>query len=309
MTAAPPNAPTLLVLAAGGGHRYGGLKQLAPVGPHGEPILAYAIYDALLAGFAKVVLVIRGEHESAFREAVVDRLANVVDVQFVFQDVHVAVPPHVRPPVREKPWGTAHAVLCARDAIHTPFTVLNADDFYGRAAIMAIADFLRNVRVTCPLEAALVGYPLQRTLSDFGPVSRGLCHVDDHGKLQRIEEHHRIERDGDHVDTIDAKGVPRELDRDATVSLNLWGFRPELFDCWEEQFREFLASSPAADREFEIPGTVQRLLAAHELRIRLLPTDAEWFGLTHAADLPVANRRVVKLVEQGLYPAPLWVDT
>lgn len=306
MTTAAPYAPTLLVLAAGGGRRYGGLKQLAPIGPHGEPILAYSIGDALSVGFGKVVLVIRREHESLFRETFVDRLANVVDVQFVFQDGHVAVPTHVRPPAREKPWGTAHAVLCARGAIHTPFAVLNADDFYGRAAIAAMADYLRESRASSPLEGAVVGYPLHRTLSDFGPVSRGLCRIDEHGMLQRIEEHHRIERRGTRIVTFAAEGKPWEIGGESIVSLNLWGLRPELFDCWEEQFRGFLASSPAADREFEIPRTVQRMIDECKLQVRVLPTDTDWFGLTHAADLPVAQRRIAALVAQGTLPPHLW---
>jgi dTDP-glucose pyrophosphorylase len=296
----------LVVLAAGAGRRYQGLKQLAPVGPHGESIMEFSIYDALAAGFDQVVLVIRREHETMFREKFVDQISDRVALEFAYQESSVAPWTHAALPHRERRWGTAHAVLCARRQVHTPFAVINADDFYGRSAVVKMAAYLRNTIAANPRCGALVGYRLRHTLSDFGPVSRGLCELDENAFLVNIIECHAINPSGHGGMFFDDQGRQHWLGGDELVSMNLWGFHPTLFERWEQNFQEFVARVPSNDSEFEIPGNVQRMIAAGELRIRVLESSEPWFGLTYPEDYLAAKSRIAALVDHGVYPAFLW---
>jgi MobA-like NTP transferase domain len=298
-------APALLVLAAGGGRRYGGLKQLAPVGPQGESIMEYSIHDALAAGFTKIVLVVRREQERAFRDKFVARIENRVEIELAYQEMR-AGPARAILALREKPWGTAHAVLSAQHLIHTPFAVLNADDFYGPTAIAMLGAYLRKMTPARPLSGALVGYPLGNTLSDHGAVSRGICQLNHDHTLAKIVERHEIRRDENGGSFLDEHGNQRRLSGYEIVSMNLWGFPSELFERWQQHFREFIESGPSGDVEFEIPSNVGRMMEADELRVQVLETDEPWCGLTYRDDLPRVRKRIAALVERGTYPPRLW---
>jgi len=293
-------APTLLVLAAGLGSRYGGLKQLDPVGPAGETILDYAVFDAVRAGFGRVVFVIRRDFEAAFRTQVAAKYAGQVAVDFVFQALD-ALPAGFAPPAgREKPWGTGHAVWCARDAIHEPFAVIGADDFFGRDAFQKLAEFLSAERIS-EIENqkfCMVGYRLDRTLSEHGTVARGVCEVGADGLLRGI-----VERTA-----IDLAQLGRgDLRGDATVSMNCFGFTPALFPALDAQLGEFLrAGDAAATREFYLPVVVSAMIARGEATVRVLPTPGEWFGVTHRGDRSRVVAALAALVQRGVYPAKLF---
>jgi len=303
-------APTLLVLAAGLGSRYGGLKQLDPVGPAGETILDYAVFDAVRAGFGRVVFVIRRDFEAAFRAQVAAKYAGRVAVDLVFQALD-ALPAGLAPPVgREKPWGTGHAVWCARDAIHEPFAVIGADDFFGRDAFVQLAEFLSGNRkskiVPRPLggrdqpnrKFCMVGYRLDRTLSEHGTVSRGVCEVGADSLLRGIVERTAI--DPGQLGQGDLRG-------DATVSMNCFGFTPALFPALEAQLGEFLrAVGGDVKRELYLPTVVSAMIARGEATVRVLPTPGEWFGVTHRGDRPRVVAALAALVQRGEYPPKLF---
>jgi dTDP-glucose pyrophosphorylase len=297
---------SLVVMAAGGGTRYGGLKQLAPVGPNGESIMEYSLFDALKGGAGRVVLVVRPEHRQAFDEKFVDRLKSRCEVRYALQTLDRFVPSEYGAVDRPKPWGTAHALLCARDEVDGPFAVINADDFYGPTALAAMFEYLEKLSSGSPLKAAMVGYPLRNTLSDFGAVSRGVCELTAEGKLARVVERHKITRAGEGGSFVDEQGVTHETTGDETVSMNLWGFPREILDMFYARFHEFLAARPAPEKEFEIPGNVQRWIDAGELEVEVLPTREQWCGLTYPDDLPVVLARVNALVASGRYPETLW---
>lgn len=287
---------TLVVLAAGMGSRYGGLKQVDPVGPAGETVLDYAVYDALRAGFRRVVFVIRRDFEALFREKIGARYAGRVEVDYVFQSLD-ALPAGRQPPSgREKPWGTGHAVWCARDAVTDNFAVINADDFYGADSFAQLAGFLTQRRGT---EFAMVGFRLANTLSEHGAVSRGVTSVDASGQLRSIVEQIGIEPK--HV------GPGQTYSGDEIVSMNCWGFTPELFPGLDARFREFLrqrGSEPKA--EFYLPAAVSELIAAGQASVRVLPTESSWFGVTYREDKPRVQAALRELVAAGRYPATLW---
>jgi NDP-sugar pyrophosphorylase family protein len=293
-------APTLLVLAAGLGSRYGGLKQLDPVGPAGETILDYAVFDAVRSGFGRVMFVIRRDFEAAFRTQVAAKYAGRVAVDFVFQALD-ALPAGFAPPAgREKPWGTGHAVWCAREAIHEPFAVIGADDFFGRDAFQKLAEFLsadRNPKIE-NRKFCMVGYRLDRTLSEHGTVARGVCEVGADGLLRGIVE----------CTAIDPAQLGRgDLHGDATVSMNCFGFTPALFPALDAQLGEFLrAGDSAATREFYLPAVVSAMIARGEATVRVLPTPGEWFGVTHRGDRPRVVAALAALVQRGVYPAKLF---
>ena len=294
--------PTLLVLAAGMGSRYGGLKQLDEVGPNGETIMDYTIYDAIQAGFDHAVFVIRKEFEEAFEEKIVAKYKDEIQVDIVFQELQDFVPQHLNISEREKPWGTGHAVLVAKNKIHKPFAVFNADDFYGRDAIERIAAFLKEeVR---PDLCALVGYPLKKTLSENGTVNRGLCEIDSEGYLKNIEEKERIERQdgkivyGPNGDT---------LDEDDKVSMNLWGLHPSFFTVLEHRFKQFIIQKYNKDRsEFFLPFVIDERLKEGNIRVQVLETESDWFGVTYREDLEEVKEGIQELVEAEEYPSPLW---
>lgn len=298
--------PTLLVLAAGIGSRYGGLKQIDPVGPGGETIIDYSIFDAIRAGFDKVVFVIRRDIEDDFKAVFGQKFADKIAVEYVFQELDKGPAGFSVPANRKKPWGTGHAVLVAKDVIHEPFVALNADDFYGASSFQVIADYLRAVPPDST-DYAMVGFVLRNTLSDFGTVSRGLCQTDENGYLQQVVELTKIAKDGDRARYTNDSGTEHALTADEIVSMNIWGFTPVLFDDFERKFIEFLEARGHEEKsEFYIPTGVNSLMSEGRARVKVLSSDASWFGVTYQEDRPYVVRNIQKLVEQGDYPAKLW---
>ena len=301
--------PTLLVLAAGMGSRYGSLKQMDGLGPCGEAIIDYSIYDAIQAGFGKVVFVIRHSFADAFKQIYSpERFGGKIDVEFVYQELDYLPEGFSVPEGREKPWGTNHAVMMAKDVIHEPFAVINSDDFYGREGFQVVADFLRRVE-GCRGKYALVGYFLKNTLSEFGSVSRGVCELDDNACLSTVTERTAIQRKADGKVYYAEKGQDHEVSEDSVVSMNFWGFTPDYFSWSEELFKVFLASdnvktNPKA--EFFIPYVADVLIKRHDASFKVLNCDAKWFGVTYKEDRPDVVAKIGRLIEQGVYPRSLW---
>ena len=298
--------PALVVLAAGMGSRYGGIKQIDPVGPDGEAILDYSVYDALGAGFGSVVFVIRRDIEEEFRRVVGARFDSRVDVRYAFQDMEDLPVNGVDTSVRAKPWGTAHAVWAARDFVDTPFAVINADDFYGREAYRILASFLSG-RSNEDTDYAMVGFRVDRTLSPNGSVSRAVCETDSEGFLRQIVEHKNIFVDGDAIVSEDESGSRRELSPDTTVSMNMFGFTPTVFDAIAQGLSRFLeakAGDPKA--EYYIPTVLDELIGSGEPRESVLQSSGQWFGVTYREDRPGVVEALVSLAMEGTYPRPLW---
>jgi NDP-sugar pyrophosphorylase family protein len=297
----------IVVLAAGMGSRYGGLKQIDPVGPNGETMLDYSVFDAHRAGFERIVFVIRKDIEQDFREAIGRRFERVMSVDYAFQEL-ADVPPHfVCPAARRKPWGTAHAVLAARHAVDTPFAVINADDFYGAASYRILAHFLRNAADDEKAHYALVGFILRNTLSEHGHVSRGLCSVTEALQVEQIVEHTRIFKKGEEAYFLDDREQAHPLRGDEWVSMNMWGFSPGLFGHLQEGFDRFLQAHGEEEKsEFFIPFAVDDLRAAGRADVQLLPTEAPWFGVTYREDKPAVQAAIQALIADGSYPSPLW---
>jgi UTP-glucose-1-phosphate uridylyltransferase len=297
-------SPTLLVLAAGMGSRYGGLKQIDSVGPSCETIVDYSIYDALRAGFAKVVFVIRKDIQQSFRLTVGTRFEKHVDVKYVFQELDKLPPEFSVPAGRTKPWGTLHAVLMASDTINEPFAVINADDFYGAESYRSLARYLQSD----PLNYSMVGFVLRNTLSDFGPVSRGVCQVDGNDFLQGIVELTNIMRDGAHAMNTDATGRVTKLSGDEVVSMNMWGFGPHIFEQLREMFQEFLGRCGSdLSSESYLPSAVNELVLAGRAHVRVLRTNDLWCGITYREDHPRVVERISQLIRDGFYPKRLWL--
>ncbi len=295
--------PTLLVLAAGMGSRYGGLKQIDPVGPGGEAILDYSVFDALRAGFGKVVFVIRQSMADAFKQAVGSRFEKRVPVEFVFQELDKLPPGFTPPPGRQKPWGTAHAVLMAADAISGPFAAINADDFYGANSYRLLADHLRSGSP----DYAMIGFILRNTLSEFGSVARGICQVSPAGYLQGVTELTKIEKDGADAKYTDAAGQIHPLTGDESVSMNIWGFTPGLFPNLQKQMTDFLTKHGQEEKsEFYIPTAVNNLTTAGLARVKMLQTPDSWFGVTYREDRPLVVEGIRRLIAKGDYPEKLW---
>ena len=299
-------SPTLVVLAAGMGSRYGGLKQIDPMGPSGETILDNSVYDAMRAGFDRVVFIIRPDFEDAFRRGVVARFADRIDVDFAFQTLDRLPPGFVVPDGREKPWGTTHAILCAREQIRDNFAVINADDFYGRDSYGVLASHLRGVAPSST-DFAMVGFTLRNTLSDHGSVARGVCVASAEGFLTAIDEMTKIERDGSAARNTRDDGTVVRLSGDEPVSMNMWGFTPRLFDHLDRVFREFLeVSGGEAKSECFIPLTVGQLVNEGVATCRVLRTDSSWFGVTYREDKEVVQASIAGLIERADYPRSLW---
>lgn len=293
--------PTLLVLAAGMGTRYGGLKQIDPVGPSGETVLDYAVFDALRAGFGRVVFVIRRDFEELFRTQIGARYTGQIAVDYVFQSLDALPPGHTPPAGREKPWGTGHAVWCARDAVKENFAVINADDFYGADSFNRLAAFLTAApaKSAAADEFAIVGFRMANTLSENGAVSRGVCATGGAGQLTSIVETHGI--------TAAEVGPGKKFSGDTIVSMNCWGFTSALFAGLDAQFREFLAARGTEPKsEFYLPGSVSTMIGRGEATVRVLPTDSAWFGVTYREDKPRVQAALLELVQAGRYPARLW---
>lgn len=287
------------------GSRYGGLKQLDGLGPGGDTIMDYSVFDALRAGFGKIVFVIRHDFEQEFRDKVISKYEGHVPVEVVFQDIN-ALPGNYKPnPERTKPWGTNHAVLMGKDVIKEPFAVINADDYYGIDSFRILADFLRDMEGK-KNSYCMVGFRIGNTLSENGGVSRGLCRVSEDGFLTGVNECHGIRREGDSiVQTVDGKEVP--FPEDGVVSMNMWGFTPDYFDYSVESFLRFLKEHhDDLKTEFYIPTVVNELIESGTVTLKVLNTPSKWFGVTYAADRPATVAEFERLVKEGLYPEKLF---
>ena len=300
----PMTSPTLLVLAAGLGSRYGGLKQIDPVGPGGETIMDYSIYDALRAGYGKLVFVIRKDIEQPFTEVVGARFEKHIAVEYVFQELDKLPPGFSVPADRTKPWGTMHAILTAASAISEPFTVINADDFYGAEGYRALAQHLQ----AGTMDYAMVGFVLRTTLSDFGAVSRGVCRVSGDGFLQDVVELTNIEPDGVHAKNTDAAGRITRLSGDEMVSMNMWGFTPQIFEQLRMHFQKFLEHN-ASDVQSEsyLPTAVNELILSGQARVKVLRTTDSWDGITYREDHARVVESISRLIQGGSYPKRLWL--
>jgi NDP-sugar pyrophosphorylase family protein len=295
--------PTLVVLAAGMGSRYGGLKQVAPVGPSGEAILDYSVFDAIRGGFGKVVFIIRKDFEAEFKEKVGSKYEGMIPVDYCYQDLNDLPEPYKVPEGRTKPWGTAHATRSARSVVNEPFAVINADDFYGRDAFAKLGAFLSAAE---PMRFAMVGYKLELTLSENGSVARGVCDVAEDGSLKSVTEMTKLVRAGDVAENREDEANPDKVPLDARVSMNLWGFTPELFTELERRFPLWLAENGAKEKsEWYIPFVVDELIREGKADCKVLPTESSWFGVTYREDKPYVMAEIKKLVDAGEYPENL----
>jgi dTDP-glucose pyrophosphorylase len=301
---------TLIIMAAGMGSRYGGLKQLDPLGPGGEFLLDYSIYDAIKAGFTKVVFVIKKENLDLFRETVGERIEKAIKVEYAFQTIEDIPENGTIPEGRVKPWGTAHAVYCCRKYVDEPFAVINSDDFYGAEAFKCLADYLGKTQANDNIHRySMAAYMLKNTLTENGSVSRGVC-PDKDGNLTSITEHTKIERlsDGRLINT-DENGKIEELDENLHVSMNCWGFTPEFFGTLEKGLKDFFEINKGEKlnkAEYYLLTAVQDEIDAGTATVKLLETDAKWFGVTYKEDRPKVVEAIRKLIADGVYPEKLW---
>ena len=299
--------PTLLVLAAGMGSRYGGLKQMDPMGPHGETVLDYSVFDAIRAGFGKVVFVIREDFAEAFKQTVGERFVERIEVDYAYQKLDDLPEGFSVPEGREKPWGTSHAIRAARNAIKEHFAVINADDFYGRDAYARAADFFSKLSEETRDELAMVGYPLANTLSDYGRVNRGICELGGQSQLASVEEILDIGcEEGGVVRGSNTKGEKVEIPTTAVASMNFWLFGPDFFERLEKAFSEFLAKRGGELKsECYIPSVVDELIQSGQSNCPVLPTTGRWFGVTYPEDKPRVVEAIKGLTQAGEYPSPL----
>ncbi len=300
--------PILVILAAGMGSRYGGLKQVDPVGPGGETIMDYSVFDALRAGFGRIVFVIRRDFERVFRDSLGAKYAGLARVDYAFQDLADLPPGFAVPAGRSKPWGTAHAIRAARGAADAPFAAINADDFYGRDAFRRLGAFLSEpAAAAVPARFAMVGYRLDQTLSEHGSVARGICRTDARGRLVSVTEMTRLTRVPGGVENREEGREPARLSGAERVSLNLWGFTPDLFRLLEERFPAWLESHAADPKaEWYIPFAVDGMIGEGAAEVEVLPTESAWFGVTYREDKPAVEAAVRRLIEAGEYPERLW---
>src|SRR5690554_234311 len=292
---------TLVVLAAGLGSRFGGLKQMEPLGPNGETLLDYSVYDAYKAGFTKVVFVIREFFADEFKKNIGQRFESYMDVEYVFQEVNIEIP-RIEIAERKKPWGTNHAVLVCKDVVHEPFAVINSDDYYGKDGFTKVAKFLKED--VAPDKYALIGYILKNTLSDSGTVNRGVCQTDEEGNLISIEEVLKIQRVSDGRVIRQDKGS--ELSEDSIVSMNFWGFHPTYFERLESDFHEFVRDNkdnPTA--EYFIPLLIDEMIRNGEITLSVIPSHDHWYGVTYVEDADRVRKAFVDLHERGVYPKKL----
>jgi UTP-glucose-1-phosphate uridylyltransferase len=304
--------PTLLILAAGIGSRYGGIKQLDGFGPHGETIMDYSVFDAIRAGFGKVVFIIREELRADFEEKFTDKLRGKIEVDYAIQALDSYVPEELGPVRRTKPWGTAHAMLCAKDHTHTPFAVINADDFYGRQAFQVLADFLRTD--TDESLHAMVAYEVKNTLSENGSVSRGVCQVDEAGNLMSVIERTKIFEQTSPDAPADARQIVFDeadtltpLSPETPVSMNFWGFKPGVFTLTKHLFESYAtANIDALKAEFYIPTVMSTLIQTGTGRCRVFRSQSEWFGVTYPDDKPTVTASFQRLHDDGHYPDRLF---
>lgn len=297
--------PTLLILAAGIGSRYGGLKQVDSIGPNSEAIIEYSIFDAVRAGFGKVVFVIRKDIEADFKAKFGGKFDHKIKVDYAFQELDTPIEGISNLPKREKPWGTGHAVLVAEQVINEPFAVINADDYYGISAFPAMSEFL--VKDCTPDHYAMIGYILKNTLSDNGSVSRGVCAMDANNVLTAINETHKIERIGKEITCLADDGSRNMLPDDTLVSMNFFGFHQSIFPALREQFIEFVKQNGSNPRaEFYIPLFVTNQIQAGKLKMTVIPNDEQWYGVTYKEDKEVVQQAFAELTAKGKYPQDLW---
>jgi dTDP-glucose pyrophosphorylase len=293
--------PTLVIMAAGIGSRYGGLKQIDPVGPSGEIVLDYSVYDAIRAGFGKVVFIIRPDIEADFKEAMGSKFEGKIEVEYVFQTVESLPPKFSVPEGRTKPWGTGQAILVAKEAVNEPFAVINADDFYGRESFEVIAKQLMATDVNST-DFSMVGFYIKNTLSSNGSVARGYCDVQG-GKLATVEEYFEIERKEDGV----IRHSGGEMKDDDMVSMNTWGFTPKLFDSLESGFIDFLNKEGGELKsEYLLPEVIDQMIQNGEANVAVLPSNEKWMGVTYTEDKPQVMAGIRTLVDAGIYPQNLW---
>ena len=297
--------PTLLILAAGMGSRFGGLKQVEPVGLFGEAIIDYSIYDAIRAGFGKVVFIIRKSFKEAFQEKFDVKLKGKINVEYVFQELDNLPEGFTLPEGREKPWGTAHAILVAKNLINEPFCAINADDFYGLNAYKTMAGFLKNSDE--PDLFSMVGYYLRNTLSDFGSVSRGICSADENNNLLKIVEATKIIKKNNKIISIEENGNETLLTGNEIASMNMWGFKPSIFETLEKKFTEFLkAEIHNPKSEMYIPSVVFEMIKEKTATVKILEANSPWFGITYQEDKPIVVEKVRSLIASGEYPKRLF---
>ncbi len=299
---------TLLILAAGMGSRYGGMKQMDQVGPSGETIMDYSVYDALEAGFDKIVFVIRRSFEQQFRESIVSKLESLAEIKLAYQEIDNLPPDCQFTHEREKPWGTGHAIWTARDLIHEPFAMINADDFYGREAFRAMADFLKNRATTNPGHYAMCGYELGKTLSENGTVSRGVC-ITKGNLLQSIEEYTRIKKQQNGVISDTGEDMERILEPGTSVSMNFWGFTPDIFTHLDNKLYAFLKEYAFDNKkELYIPFVVDELMQEKKVTVEVIPSPAQWFGITYREDKEPATGKLKELTQNRKYPEEPIID-
>lgn len=301
---------TLVILAAGMGSRYGGLKQIDPVGPNNSIIIDYSVYDAVKAGFNKIVFIIKKENLELFKEVIGDKVAKHVKVEYVFQSTDVLPEGFTAPEGRIKPWGTAHALYCCKGVVNEPFVVINSDDFYGSGAFARLSKWIDETEfTTAPYKFAMAGYYLKNTLTDNGTVSRGVCEVNEKGQLVDVVERTKIQRINGVVSYTEDGEEWFELPEEAFASMNCWCFMPELIDEIEKYFIEFLSTEVIENplkSEFYIPLLVRDMLAAKKCTVEVIETDDKWFGVTYKEDKPDVVKSITALVNEGKYPEKLW---
>lgn len=298
--------PTLIILAAGMGSRYGGLKQLDSVGPNGETILDYSVYDAIRGGFGKVVFVVRKTFRREFEEKIAIKYNNHIEVAFVEQELDKLPYGFTLQPGREKPWGTGHAMLMAADVVNAPSAVINADDFYGQESFKVLGEFL-SANAGAKGKYCMVGFYLNKTLSENGEVSRGICTTDADNYLTTVEEHHKISEKNGKITGAGMDGKVHELPQDAYASMNMWGFTPDIFPHTEKLFKEFLKKNEhEPKKEFYIPYVVNDAIENGKCSVKVLSTPDKWFGVTFQDDRPTVVEKLKKMTDEGLYPSPLF---
>lgn len=299
--------PALIIMAAGMGSRFGGLKQLAPVSPNGELIIDYSIYDSVRAGFGKVVFIIKEETRDDFERILGRRVQRHIPVEYAYQALENLPAGMSVPQGRTKPWGTAHAVLSAKGHIDTPFAVINADDFYGRDAFERIYGFLSRAKDDTKYHYAMAGYKLKNTLTEFGHVARGVCVADPDGKLVSVTERLRIERQGGGIVFIEEGQEPQPLAADTIVSMNMWGFTPSFMAECESRFTAFLARmDDPLKSEYFLPSVVSALINEGKADVSVLLTDESWYGVTYKEDKPFVEKAIAAMIGRGVYSEKLW---
>jgi NDP-sugar pyrophosphorylase family protein len=298
---------SLVIMAAGMGSRYGGIKQLEPVGPSGEIIMDYSVYDAMKAGFNKIVFIIRRDLEKDFKEIIGNRIEKIIKVEYVFQDPDDLPSGYKKPEERTKPWGTGQAVLCCRDVVKEPFAVINADDYYGTEAFNIVYRFLNNPAYQRN-QFCMAGFILGNTLSENGAVTRGICKVNKSGTLEDIDETSGIVPEGDHAAAKNGEGKDITIDLQSVVSMNMWGFKPELFGYLEKGFTTFLSNLPENElkKEYLLPTVVGDLVKADEVEVSVLKSHDRWFGVTYKEDKALVEKSIRALVDKGEYPVKLF---